>query len=163
VITGAQAVAFLGLGANLRGRRATMARALVRLEDADLRVEAVSPLYESAPVGPVPDQPWFVNAVARVRTSLSPRGLLARCLAVETTLGRDRRKGIPKGPRIIDLDLLLHGDLVLRGPRLTLPPDGQPLAACVQELPPGQTLHKIPDTDAWWVRRDFLLNGPPSL
>jgi 2-amino-4-hydroxy-6-hydroxymethyldihydropteridine diphosphokinase len=112
--------AYVGLGANLGDPRATLAEALARLDDPpDVVVAAWSSLYRTAPVGEVLDQPAFLNAVARLETSLPPRALLDRLLATESALGRvrDRRHG----PRTCDLDLLLYDDAVLREPGLELP------------------------------------------
>jgi 2-amino-4-hydroxy-6-hydroxymethyldihydropteridine diphosphokinase len=111
--------AYLGLGSNLGDRRANLEQALWRLQAPDLRVIQVSSVYESAPVGPVPDQPAFENAAAHVRTDLTPRELLSRCLKVEAELGRVRR--VAQGPRCIDVDLLLVDDLVASWPELELP------------------------------------------
>ncbi len=83
-----------------------------------MTVERVSSLYETAPVG-YADQPDFLNAVARVTTTLAPRELLAACLAVEQALGRVRHERW--GPRTIDVDVLLYDDVVLATAELTLP------------------------------------------
>ena len=106
--------AFVGLGANLGEREATIRRA-VRL----LGASRVSTLRETEPVGYV-DQPRFVNGVAIVETALDPRALLDRLLEIERELGRTR-DGPRFGPRTIDLDLLLYDKLVLDEPGLTLP------------------------------------------
>ena len=99
--------AVLGLGANLGDRRANLAAALDRLsEEADIVVEAVSALYETPPWGKT-DQPAFLNAAARIETSLAPRALLKAILDVERRLGRER--GERWGPRPIDIDILLFG------------------------------------------------------
>ena len=83
-------------------------------------MEAVSSLYETEPVGEIPDQPDFLNAVARVRTALGPEELLDACKAIEIEHGR--LIGGPRhGPRPIDLDLLLLGDIEMSSERLTLP------------------------------------------
>ena len=107
--------AFVGLGANLGDRGGTIRAALARLDG----VVAVSRLRETDPVG-FEDQPRFLNGVAEVETELPPRALLDRLLAIERELGRTR-DGPRFGPRTIDLDLLLLGDLVLDEPGLTLP------------------------------------------
>ena len=107
--------AFVGLGANLGDREATIRAALARLDG----VVAVSRLRETDPVG-FADQPRFLNCAAAVETDLPPRALLERLLAIERELGRTRA-GRRFGPRTIDLDLLLYGDLVLDEPGLTLP------------------------------------------
>ncbi len=108
---------FLGLGANLGDRRATMRAAVdgIRQLAVDVRVSA---LYESAAWG-VTDQPTFLNAVARGRTELDPLDLLDGIQAIEHRLGRvrDRRWG----PRAIDIDILLYGDQRIDHPRLTVP------------------------------------------
>jgi 2-amino-4-hydroxy-6-hydroxymethyldihydropteridine diphosphokinase len=83
-------------------------------------VEAVSSLYETEPVGEILDQPDFLNAVARIRTDLEPEALLDLCKAIEVEQGRTF--GGPRhGPRPIDLDLLLLGEVELSTERLTLP------------------------------------------
>jgi 2-amino-4-hydroxy-6-hydroxymethyldihydropteridine diphosphokinase len=112
--------AFVGLGANLGDRRATLERALDLLdEEPQVVVAAVSSFRDTDPVGLV-DQPRFLNAAAAVETSLAPRQLLDALLAVEARLGRTRR-GPRFGPRVIDLDLLLYGELVVDEPGLTVP------------------------------------------
>jgi 2-amino-4-hydroxy-6-hydroxymethyldihydropteridine diphosphokinase len=112
--------AYVGIGANLGDREATMREALVRLGDVDgVEVVAVSSFRETDPVGLL-DQPRFVNAAAALETSLGARALLDALLAVEASLGRTR-EGPRFGPRTIDLDLLLHGDEVVAEPGLTVP------------------------------------------
>lgn len=104
----------IGIGANLPHAhfgppRATCGAALQMLEKKDVSIVDRSSWYETAPV-PVSDQPWYVNGVAAVTTSLPPEGLIARLLAVEATLGRTR--GAPNAARVVDLDLLAYGDQV---------------------------------------------------
>jgi 2-amino-4-hydroxy-6-hydroxymethyldihydropteridine diphosphokinase len=112
--------AYLGLGANLGDREATIRRALQLLgQDGEIEVVAVSTLRETDPVGFV-DQPRFLNGVAAVDTELPPRDLLGRLLAVEQALGRTRT-GPRFGPRTIDLDLLVYGSDTVDEPGLTLP------------------------------------------
>jgi 2-amino-4-hydroxy-6-hydroxymethyldihydropteridine diphosphokinase len=106
--------AYVGVGANLGDREATIRAALAALPG----VVALSELRETAPVGVV-DQPPFLNGAAALETELSPRELLDALLEVERRLGRERRERW--GPRTIDLDLLLHGDDVLDEPGLTVP------------------------------------------
>jgi len=110
-----RARAYVGLGANLGDREATIRRAVELLPD----VVAVSTLVETDPVGFV-DQPRFLNGVAALETELAPRQLLDRLLAIERELGRTR-EGPRFGPRTIDLDLLLHGDAEIDEPGLTVP------------------------------------------
>jgi 2-amino-4-hydroxy-6-hydroxymethyldihydropteridine diphosphokinase len=84
------------------------------------RVTARSGFYRTAPVGYV-DQPAFVNAAVLLETELAPLSLLDALLGTERSFGRDRTAGPPKGPRTLDLDLLLYDDLVLDDPALSLP------------------------------------------
>jgi 2-amino-4-hydroxy-6-hydroxymethyldihydropteridine diphosphokinase len=111
--------AFVGLGANLGERERTIAEALRLLAAREgVDVVAVSSLRETDPVG-VLDQPRFLNGAVLVETDLGARELLEALLAVEQQLGRVRDRRF--GPRTIDLDLLLYGDLVLDEPGLTVP------------------------------------------
>jgi 2-amino-4-hydroxy-6-hydroxymethyldihydropteridine diphosphokinase len=109
------AKSFVGVGSNLGDREATIRAALSKLEG----VVAVSRLRETDPVG-FDDQPRFLNGAAAVETDLPPRELLERLLAIERELGRTR-EGPRFGPRTIDLDLLVYGDLELDEPGLTIP------------------------------------------
>jgi 2-amino-4-hydroxy-6-hydroxymethyldihydropteridine diphosphokinase len=120
--------AAIGLGANLpsvAGPPAeTIAAAIDRLAEYG-RVAARSAFYRTAPVGYI-DQPAFVNAAALLETELRPQPLLKTLLEIERSFGRDRAAGPPKGPRTLDLDLLLYRDsvsrdLVLDDRALTLP------------------------------------------
>jgi 2-amino-4-hydroxy-6-hydroxymethyldihydropteridine diphosphokinase len=112
--------AYVGLGANLGDRQATISEALRLLGEAEgVDVVAVSTLRETDPWGPV-EQPPFLNGAAAVETTLAPRALLELLLAVERRLGRVR-EGERYGPRTIDLDLLLYEDIELGEPGLTLP------------------------------------------
>lgn len=113
---------FLGLGANLGERLATLRQAVARLEELGV-VVARSAVYESAPVGG-PPQPTYLNAALLLDSPLAPLPLLDATQAIEAALGRDRAREIRFGPRPIDLDLLLaggRGELILEGPRLVLP------------------------------------------
>ena len=110
---------YLGLGSNLGDRRRFLQRAVDLLPGRGLEVLESSSVYETEPVGPVADQPDFLNACVRVRTQLAPEQMLDACRAVEREVGR--RAGIAQGPREIDVDILLLGDVVLDGPRLALP------------------------------------------
>jgi 2-amino-4-hydroxy-6-hydroxymethyldihydropteridine diphosphokinase len=113
--------AYVGLGANLGDREATIRRAVELLgAEPGIEVVAVSALRETEPVG-YADQPAFLNGAAALETDLSPRALLDRLLAVEQELGRVRGLGPRFGPRTIDLDLLLYGAEVLDEPGLTVP------------------------------------------
>ena len=116
----ARPTAYVGVGSNLAGPRAQVARALqclARLPQS--RLARSSGLYRSAPWGRL-DQPEFVNAAAAIETALSPQALMQALLAIERDAGRDRG-GERWGPRILDLDLLLYGALTLAEPGLQLP------------------------------------------
>jgi 2-amino-4-hydroxy-6-hydroxymethyldihydropteridine diphosphokinase len=113
--------AYIGLGSNLAHPRRQLARAhraLARLPGS--RVVAISPNYRTAPIGTSQPQPDYVNAVAAIETSLSPRALLARLHAIERRQRR-RRSGARNAPRTLDLDLLMLGRLRLRRESLALP------------------------------------------
>jgi len=110
--------AYVGLGSNLGDRSAHLLlglSALSRLPDTHLL--RLSPVYETEPVGP--PQPPYLNLVAELETELAPRALLLEMLRIERALGRERRERW--GPRTLDLDLLLYGDLVLEEEGLTVP------------------------------------------
>lgn len=115
--------AYIGLGSNLRSPAGspaeTMEAALRALAEIGELV-AVSSFFETAPVG-FTDQPSFVNAAAAVRTADPPELLLTKLLEIERDFGRDRRNSIPKGPRTLDLDLLMIDDLIVNTAALTLP------------------------------------------
>jgi 2-amino-4-hydroxy-6-hydroxymethyldihydropteridine diphosphokinase len=113
-------IGYLGLGSNVGERAENIAKALELLGSHGVTVESVSSLYETEPVGEILDQPDFLNAAARIRTELEPLGLLDVCKAVEVELGRVFA-GPRHGPRPIDVDLLLLGDIDLEHERLTLP------------------------------------------
>lgn len=111
--------AYIGVGSNLGDRATAIDAALEALAATPgLRITATSRVRETEPVG-VPDQPKFLNAVIEVQTRLSPAALLKRLHAIEDRLGRVRKARW--GPRIIDLDLLLHGSRIVATESLTLP------------------------------------------
>lgn len=113
--------AYLALGSNLGDRAANLTAALTLLDEAGIRVAARSRLYETDPVTADP-QPLYLNGAARVETTLAADELLALCLAVERSLGRERPPGaVSPAPRPIDLDLLLYGDQVIARPNLIVP------------------------------------------
>ncbi|HET9947743.1 MAG TPA: 2-amino-4-hydroxy-6-hydroxymethyldihydropteridine diphosphokinase [Longimicrobiales bacterium] len=109
--------AFIGLGSNLGDPAGNLRDAVARIARV-AEVVALSSAYRTEPVG-LREQPFFLNAVARVRTELGPRELLAELAAIEDALGRQRT--LPSGPRTIDLDLLLHGEAEADEPGLRLP------------------------------------------
>lgn len=111
---------YIGLGSNLAEPREQLRGALRALAAVpSSRLVAVSSLYASDPLGP-PDQPRYNNAVAALDTSLAPLDLLNALQAIERAQGRER-KAERWGPRTLDLDILLFGDLLLDEPRLTVP------------------------------------------
>jgi 2-amino-4-hydroxy-6-hydroxymethyldihydropteridine diphosphokinase len=110
--------AYIGLGSNLGDRYAHLSSALTLMAAHGLKVTAVSPIYETDPVG-YTEQPRFLNAACRVETDLPPRELLAEMRRIESEIGRT--PSFPNGPRVIDLDLLLYGDCVLSEPDLEVP------------------------------------------
>jgi 2-amino-4-hydroxy-6-hydroxymethyldihydropteridine diphosphokinase len=112
--------AYVGLGANLGDREGTIRAAVAALgEEEGIEVVAVSTLRDTEPVG-VGEQPRYLNGVAALETTLTPRRLLERLLEVEQRFGRVR---VPAehGPRTLDLDLLLYGDEAIDEPGLTVP------------------------------------------
>jgi 2-amino-4-hydroxy-6-hydroxymethyldihydropteridine diphosphokinase len=112
--------AYLGLGSNVGARRHHLEAAIEALRRHGVEVEAVSSLYETEPVGEILEQPDFLNAAVRIRTGLEPEELLDLCKAIEVEQGR-MLGGQRHGPRPLDVDLLLVGDLELTTERLTLP------------------------------------------
>ena len=106
---------FLGLGANLGDRGAALAEAVAALPE----VVAVSPVYETDPVGGPPGQSPYLNLVVALETDRSPRQLLELGQALETVAGRVRTER--NGPRTLDVDVLLVGDLTVREPDLVVP------------------------------------------
>jgi 2-amino-4-hydroxy-6-hydroxymethyldihydropteridine diphosphokinase len=156
---------YLGLGSNVGDRESHLTRAIRDLAARSVTVDAVSSLYETEPVGENLDQPDFLNAAVRVRTALGPEELLDVCKAIEAEHGRIF--GGPRhGPRPIDIDLLLLGDLEISSERLTLPhpevtarrfvlepllelapglrlPDGRELRSALEGLGPGQRVNRV--------------------
>jgi 2-amino-4-hydroxy-6-hydroxymethyldihydropteridine diphosphokinase len=100
------------------GDRGSNLRAAISLLRERVHVTRLSSVYESEPVG-YADQPEFWNMVVQVSTPLAPRDLLVTLIEIEQTLGRQRT--VPNGPRIIDLDILLYGDVVHDATGLTIP------------------------------------------
>jgi 2-amino-4-hydroxy-6-hydroxymethyldihydropteridine diphosphokinase len=112
---------YIGIGSNLGDREATLLSAVTSLAASPgVEVVAVSALRETDPVGPITDQPRFLNGAVALETSLDARGLLALLLRIEADHGRTR-EGPQGGPRTLDLDLLVHGDERIDEPGLTIP------------------------------------------
>lgn len=110
-------LAYLSLGSNLGDRRANLRTAIGKLLNLGNLV-AVSSFYETEPVG-VTEQPWFLNCAVAVQTELQAAEFLKQVLALEREMGRTRT--LPKGPRTIDIDILLFGKATLQSAELTIP------------------------------------------
>ncbi len=108
---------YLSLGSNVGDCEAQLREALDRLSVAG-RVAAVSSFYETKPVE-FTDQPWFLNCAGALETNLTPAQLMASILQIEQQMGRRRTQ--KKGPRVIDLDILLYADAVINSAELTIP------------------------------------------
>ena len=111
---------YLGLGSNVGDRLGHLRAAVEALGEHGVEVDARSSVYETEPVGEILDQPDFLNAAVRIATELEPEALLDACKAIEVERGR-MFAGPRHGPRPLDVDLLLLGELVLESERLTLP------------------------------------------
>jgi len=111
---------YLSLGSNLGERQANLKRALDALEQDQIRITARSSIYETEPQD-VLAQPWFLNLVVECETRCFPLQLLGKLQRIERELGRVRDGAIPKGPRVIDLDILLFGSISMKTPRLVIP------------------------------------------
>jgi 2-amino-4-hydroxy-6-hydroxymethyldihydropteridine diphosphokinase len=109
---------FIGLGSNIGDRRAQLDRARKGLGEAGLRIVEQSALYRTEPIEVI-DQEEFINQVVSCESGLDPEAILGVCLAVERSMGRIRTRD--KGPRVIDLDLLLSGDDIRSGGSLQVP------------------------------------------
>jgi len=154
---------YLSLGSNVGDRRAHLEEAIERLRQLG-SVAAVSSFYETEPVA-VTQQGWFLNCVVKLETEAMPRQLLSRLLDIERSMGRKRTRA--KGPRNIDLDILLFGSSVVEARGLTIPHPAmherrfvlEPLAEVAPEvrhpvlkrtarelrdaLPPGPAVRKV--------------------
>lgn len=115
----ASTLAYLALGSNIGDKAGHLRQAVARIAALpETRVIARSSIYRTPPWGKL-DQDWFANAVIAVETGLEPAPLLEACLAIEAAMGRERRERW--GPRVIDIDLLIHGTARLESAKLTLP------------------------------------------
>lgn len=117
----ATTTAYLALGANLGDRAGTLDEARAQLAARGVAIAACSRYHETEAVAPDP-QPRYLNAVARVTTTLAPAALLAACLAIERALGRVRPAGQVHAARTLDIDLLLYGDVVIDDPPTLIVP-----------------------------------------
>ncbi|MBI4480080.1 MAG: 2-amino-4-hydroxy-6-hydroxymethyldihydropteridine diphosphokinase [Acidobacteria bacterium] len=112
------AITYLSLGSNLGDRLENLRQAMQLFCGEGIALRCTSSIYETEPVDNT-HQGWFLNCVAEVSTTLKPVALLRKLQKIESRLGRERK--IPKGPRTLDIDILLYGDLVLQSAELTLP------------------------------------------
>ena len=110
-------IAYLSLGSNIGDRAAQLQDALTRLSAAG-RVVAVSSFYETEPVE-FTQQSWFLNCAVALETAKTPQQLMAAILVIEVQMGRRRAQN--KGPRSIDIDILLFGDTIVDSTELTIP------------------------------------------
>lgn len=161
-------IAYLSLGSNLGDREANLRTAIEKIGEFG-NIAAVSSFYETEPVE-VTAQPWFLNCAVKLDTEKMPRQLISAILALEQSMGRQRKQ--QKGPRTIDIDILLFGSSVIDIPSLTVPHPHlherrfvlEPLAEIAPEarhpifkrsmrelrdaLPPGQTVRKLSSAQA---------------
>ena len=108
---------YLSLGSNVGDRAANLRAAIDHLAEAGA-LKAISSFYETEPVE-FHEQPWFLNCAVALETDQAPRELLERALAIEKAMGRRRTRD--KGPRIVDIDILLAGEQVITEPGLKIP------------------------------------------
>jgi 2-amino-4-hydroxy-6-hydroxymethyldihydropteridine diphosphokinase len=109
---------YLSLGSNIGDRDQNLNDAIAALVDAEVEVRRVSSIYETEPVD-LREQPWFLNCVVEAQTKLTPLDLLHAVRAIEARMGSE--KLVVKGPRLIDLDILLYGDKTIDTPELQVP------------------------------------------
>src|ERR1700740_2651648 len=109
---------YLSLGANVGEREANLRKAIASLADAGVRVSKISSFYETEPVD-LREQPWFLNGVVEGETGLSALELLRGLREIESRMGS--KKLVAKGPRLIDMDILLYGSEMIDTPELQVP------------------------------------------
>ena len=114
----AETTVYLSLGSNLGDREENLRTAIAALSDAKVSVTRVSSFYETEPVD-LRAQPWFLNCAAQATTEAPPLDLLLALRRIESQMGS--KKLVPKGPRLIDLDILLYGNETIDTPELQVP------------------------------------------
>jgi 2-amino-4-hydroxy-6-hydroxymethyldihydropteridine diphosphokinase len=111
-------IIYISLGSNVGDRADNLRRAIAALEDAGVRLQKVSSIYETEPVD-LREQPWFLNCVVKAVTELPAMELLKKLRQIESLMGSE--KIVAKGPRLIDLDILLFGEESVNTPELQVP------------------------------------------
>lgn len=114
----AETTVYLSLGSNLGDREKNLRTAIAALADAKVRVTRVSSFYETEPVD-LREQPWFLNCAVQGETELPPLDLLRALRGIESRMGS--KKPVSKGPRLIDLDILLYDNQTIETPELQIP------------------------------------------
>jgi 2-amino-4-hydroxy-6-hydroxymethyldihydropteridine diphosphokinase len=114
----AETTVYLSLGSNIGDRENNLRKAIRALAEANVRVTRVSSFYETEPVD-LREQPWFLNCVVRGETEIPALDLLSALRGIESHMGSE--KLVPKGPRLIDIDILLYGDATVDRPELQVP------------------------------------------
>ncbi len=109
---------YISLGSNLGDREKNLRTAIAALAEANVQVTRISSLYETEPVD-LREQPWFLNCVVQAETEVPALDLLRALRGIESRMGS--KKLVPKGPRLIDLDILLYGDQTIDTPELHVP------------------------------------------
>ncbi|HXX15280.1 MAG TPA: 2-amino-4-hydroxy-6-hydroxymethyldihydropteridine diphosphokinase [Candidatus Eremiobacteraceae bacterium] len=112
------AIVYLALGSNVGERENNIREAIRRLASSGVEITKISSIYETEPVDYL-EQPWFLNAVLEGRTALAPQQLLTNLRQIESGMGS--KKPFAKGPRLIDLDILLYDDVTIETPDLWVP------------------------------------------
>ena len=161
-------IAYLGLGSNMGDRRGNMEEGIRLLNERGVKVVKSSSVWETEPVGEILDQPDFLNACLAVETDLEPHDLLDVVKQIELDLGRDPN-GPRHGPRPLDIDLLLLGDLVFSSERLDIPHrevlSRRFVMAPLLEIAPGLVAPTGEDVEAAFAipreNQEVRVAGPP--
>ncbi len=161
-------IAYLGLGSNMGDRRGNMEDGIKLLNERGVKVVNSSSVWETEPVGEILDQPDFLNACLAVETDLEPHDLLDIVKQIELDLGRDPN-GPRHGPRPLDIDLLLLGDLVFSSERLDIPHrevlSRRFVMAPLLEIAPGLVTPTGEDVEAAFAipreNQEVRVAGPP--